>query len=416
MQKAELTALALSTLSMLLALSPLFHAYTPLMASKELYVEEYILSYRLTVAYHNRGNRTLALSDYDVAVPLFFSNELQEVELTWSSYPVGFVFMDPDGNRWAVLDVPDKVLVPGESLSFSVEYRITSREGEAPDISVEASGTLNQIPNSLREDYCGPAACWQTDFQPLRELAFNLSYGKEKVLEIVASFVSWIHSNIRYESYDMPRYPNETYLSRKGDCDDQANLFITLCRIVGIPAYLQLGCIYVPEATPRLYRSWEGHCETYVRSIGWHGWAVVYVPPWGWLPVDLTACMGLEEDPLNAIRTAIAWSQHTIMAAEIKVTDYIALSRSYREKVIHSGLHIREEEELKFVKKITSTTYPVRLYKQLLIYLTISVLVLGLTALGVAIYLLRRSRRAEVPAVVYPGQPGLAIRRSRLAS
>ena len=403
MQKAKLTALALSTLSMLLALSPLFHAYTPLMASKELYVEEYVLSYRLTVAYHNRGNRTLALSDYDVAVPLFFSNELQEVELTWSSYPVEFVFMDPDGNRWAVLDVPDKELVPGESLSFSVEYRITSREGEAPDISVEASGTLDQIPSSLKEGYCGPAACWQTDFQPLRELAFGLSSGKEKVLEIVASFISWIHSHIRYESYDMPRYPNETYLSRKGDCDDQANLFITLCRIVGIPAYLQIGCIYLYPLLGR-HRffsgsAWDGHVIYSSLDVGWHGWAVVYVPPWGWLPVDLTASYGIEEDPLNAIRNAIYWAWVTILYREVKTIDYISEAYEAKEYVLESGLYIHEDEEMRLIGK---TTVPKpgltgKLAREIILYMGITVAVVGASAISVAIIMSRRAGKEEGP-------------------
>ena len=378
--------------------------------------EDYVFLYKLNVTYTNEGPGSWELSDAELAFTMFMNTSWQRARLIWSSRPVKRIEMDVDGNLWAIISVPDRVLGPGESVRISLKFEIITSPRDPPPITRLESGDLDDIPSWLKRAYCGRAACWLTEDEELRDLAFRLAEGKTKVLDILAAFIKWIHEEITYVAHEVPFYPNETYMYKEGDCDDQANLLITLCRIVGIPAYLQLGCIYVPEATPRLYRSWEGHCETYVRSIGWHGWAVVYVPPWGWLPVDLTACMGLEEDPLNAIRTAIAWSQHTIMAAEIKVTDYIALSRSYREKVIHSGLHIREEEELKFVKKITSTTYPVRLYKQLLIYLTISVLVLGLTALGVAIYLLRRSRRAEVPAVVYPGQPGLAIRRSRLVS
>ena len=403
MQKAGLTALVLSVLSVLLALSPFFHTYVPLLAEDELYVEEYILSYRLTVTYYNGGNRTLTLSDYDVSVPLFFSNELQEVELTWSSYPIKGVFMDPDGNRWAILKVPDRELVPRESLSFSVEYRITSRTGEAPDISIEASGMLDQIPGSLKERYCGPAACWQTDFQPLRELAYNLSYGKEKVLDIVASFIRWIYANIRYMSYDMPRYPNETFLSRKGDCDDQANLFITLCRIVGIPAYLQIGCIYM---YPLLGRhkvfsgsAWDGHVVYSSVDVGWHGWAVVYVPPWGWLPVDLTASYGLEEDLLNAIRNAIYWAWVTILYREIKTTDYISEAYEAKRYVLENDLYIYEDEEMRLIGRTTAPRPDLtsKLARELIFYMSITVAVIGASAISVAIILSRGAREQEEP-------------------
>lgn len=56
--------------------------------------------------------------------------------------------------------------------------------------------------------------------------------------------------------------------SLKGDCGVQALLFITLCRIVHIPARWQAG----------LYIGKEG--------IGNHDWAMFYVAPYGWLYAD----------------------------------------------------------------------------------------------------------------------------------
>lgn len=54
----------------------------------------------------------------------------------------------------------------------------------------------------------------------------------------------------------------------KGDCGVQALLFITLCRIVGIPARWQSGLYVDPE------------------YIGCHDWAMFYVEPYGWLFAD----------------------------------------------------------------------------------------------------------------------------------
>lgn len=53
----------------------------------------------------------------------------------------------------------------------------------------------------------------------------------------------------------------------KGDCGIQASLFITLCRIAGVPARWQAG-LYVCDMT------------------GNHDWAEIYIAPFGWLPVD----------------------------------------------------------------------------------------------------------------------------------
>jgi transglutaminase-like putative cysteine protease len=56
----------------------------------------------------------------------------------------------------------------------------------------------------------------------------------------------------------------------KGDCGVQAILFITLCRMAGIPARWQSG-LYVTG----LY-------------TGPHDWAEFYVEPWGWVFADLS--------------------------------------------------------------------------------------------------------------------------------
>ena len=54
----------------------------------------------------------------------------------------------------------------------------------------------------------------------------------------------------------------------KGDCGIQAILFITLCRIVGIPARWQSGLVVNPN------------------RIGCHDWAEFYIEPFGWIFAD----------------------------------------------------------------------------------------------------------------------------------
>jgi hypothetical protein len=64
----------------------------------------------------------------------------------------------------------------------------------------------------------------------------------------------------RYGGY--PKWGTGTYDDKRGDCDDQSILFISLCRAAGIPAMLEIGALYDVQMD-----RWEGH-----------GWANVYIP------------------------------------------------------------------------------------------------------------------------------------------
>jgi len=59
---------------------------------------------------------------------------------------------------------------------------------------------------------------------------------------------------------------------KRGDCASKANLFISLCRMNGIPARVQGGWRVEPNG---------GHSQ--------HSWAQVYFESLGWLPVDADA-------------------------------------------------------------------------------------------------------------------------------
>ena len=68
--------------------------------------------------------------------------------------------------------------------------------------------------------------------------------------------------------FTLPQQVEFTALNRKGDCGLQALLFITMCRIAGIPARWQSGLYATPQ------------------SIGCHDWAQFYLEPYGWLYAD----------------------------------------------------------------------------------------------------------------------------------
>jgi transglutaminase-like putative cysteine protease len=152
-----------------------------------------------------------------------------------------------------------------------------------------------------------------------------------RVLTILRLIIRWIASNILYSPAEFPRYPNETFSLGLGDCDDQSNLLIAFCRLLGIPAYLQLGCIYSPYYN-QTSRFWSERLSIRQVKVSWHGWAMVYIPPWGWLPVDPTCVSGLilRVDQLNAITSSAVIQYYTFQYMNIVVTDYIAETRSLK--------------------------------------------------------------------------------------
>ncbi|MCB5950742.1 transglutaminase domain-containing protein [Enterococcus sp. BWT-B8] len=84
----------------------------------------------------------------------------------------------------------------------------------------------------------------------------------------------FITTNVKYsfmrEYFTIDNISEYAAVNLKGDCGVQAILFITLCRMAGIPAKWQSG-LYVSQ-----------------YYTGCHDWAQFYVEPYGWIFADLS--------------------------------------------------------------------------------------------------------------------------------
>ena len=87
----------------------------------------------------------------------------------------------------------------------------------------------------------------------------------KKIYEYICRNVPWTSPD--YSSADC--LADNIAKLKRGDCGSKAFLFVALCRLNGIPARLQGGW---------LTRPFKGHTQ--------HGWAQMYVEPYGWLTVD----------------------------------------------------------------------------------------------------------------------------------
>ena len=313
-------------------------------ASSQQQTEAFTIRMDVTYSNPHGGKNIWNFTEEDRTIGLFMNNAWQTVELLDVSLPLETTNLDEDGNPIAVLRLQKPGLKPGESLSFSATFQASSGPRLIPEISEGKSETLDKIPADLKKKYCSKADTWQVDNPDLRLLASSLIMRSEtRPLTIVKDFIIWIKHNIGYFVNEVPSYPNETFASRKGDCDDQAILLVTLCRIVGIPAYLQVGCIYQPtrERTSETY--WNGQVTDVLTQIAWHGWAVAYIPPWGFLPIDLTY-VGNFSDPLNAIKAGAVTLRDTIQYMNVSQSDYIARTRRNKEFLEENSFYIFMED------------------------------------------------------------------------
>ncbi len=117
----------------------------------------------------------------------------------------------------------------------------------------------------------------------LRELStYALGFAARQdhdVVETLKDINQTIHSDYAYvpQSTSLATTPWQVFTSRRGVCQDFANLFICLARLLDIPARYRVGYIY----TGRMYADAR-------QGDASHAWVEVYLPRIGWRGFDPT--------------------------------------------------------------------------------------------------------------------------------
>jgi hypothetical protein len=292
-------------------------------------------SYKTTYTFENRGEEPYFLVEDDTEVPLFIDNNWQRVTIIDSSHEILEELPDEDGNPVGYMDLPSEIQAGG-TLVFSIEYLLESGGMDNPQIDPANSGEIIDIPQRLVEIYTAETETFRRN-EEIEALALEIAAGRTDVLEIVIDILDWVVTRVTYHNFEVPMYSDETLEDLQGDCDDQAILMISMLRSLGIPAFLQIGVVF-SESISSETTSWEGHLTFIQEGVGWHGWAMVYVPPWGWIPIDLT--LTNSKDPLDMIQSAPEYASNIVTAFNISEQQYIGGSRSSREILVSSDIYI----------------------------------------------------------------------------
>lgn len=185
------------------------------------------------------------------------------------------------GAQFAPADAPQRCVFwqakAGDG-PFAVTYRYRIR-AEYRDLYNETYADAQQP--LLREDLQPQAP--HMEFTPyLRALCADITAGCTDALQKARAIYDYVttNTNYRYQPAYAVMWPIAENCARThmGDCGVMALLFITLCRIAGIPARWQSGLYVKPD------------------HAGCHDWAMFYVAPYGWLWADCSFGSGAHRE------------------------------------------------------------------------------------------------------------------------
>ena len=158
--------------------------------------------------------------------------------------------------------------------------------GQAPDDLApdrrQSFIPLNMMPwqRTMMEPYLLPPELPETQINELMIYAMSFAERNGRhLMDTLNDINGTIYRDYRYVpgSTSLRTTPFEVYASREGVCQDFANLFICLARLLGVPARYRMGYVY----TGAKY-------ENKMQSDASHAWVEIYIPYIGWRGFDPT--------------------------------------------------------------------------------------------------------------------------------
>lgn len=153
---------------------------------------------------------------------------------------------------------------------FSVAYRFTS-SAEWFDLKEEQMRPYH-TESDLYKKYTAESAAHVLFTPAIRHLSGHIAGNGDSPLQKVRKIFTYINDAYPWASAreysTVPNIPEYVIDNRHGDCGMVSLLFITLCRLNGIPAKWQSGFMLHPG------------------GVNLHDWAEVYFEGVGWVPVD----------------------------------------------------------------------------------------------------------------------------------
>jgi len=128
--------------------------------------------------------------------------------------------------------------------------------------------------------YLNPVELPDTQLQELTDYAMSMvQRNKFDLMETLFAINLSLYHDFQYVPgcTTLDTTPYQVYVTRRGVCQDFANLFITMARLLGIPARYVCGYLYTGN-----------NAGTRAQSDASHAWVQLYIPHIGWKDFDPT--------------------------------------------------------------------------------------------------------------------------------
>jgi transglutaminase-like putative cysteine protease len=225
------------------------------------------------------GARTLALK-CSAALPE--SNPRQDVTLEWIS-PGGRVIRDAFGNLLLVVERPE--LASGDSFDVSWRARVRLRAGIHQVDPTRLSSPL-AIPEDVVLRYLGDGEAYGLANEAMKGLAEQAQAAASDSLDLAFRLNEIVRDHLSYERDGSWDPAPKVWQRGSGSCSEYHFVFACLCRNAGLP------CRYVGASALR-----SGD-DDYVDTV-FHRWSEVWLPGYGWYPVDVSRNDCEDGGPVN---------------------------------------------------------------------------------------------------------------------
>ena len=199
-------------------------------------------------------------------------NQREVKDLEYSPKPTDNFIEADNGNRicyWNLsneLENKDSITVIRKFTYTAYDYRPKINKNIVDD-------NWNKIPLKIKKFY--------TKSENLLELtpaivktAKQITDNIKNPLDKAHAIYKWVRDTMKYVYPPKERGAAAALKTCTGDCGQYSALFIALARAVGIPARQQSGFMFMPD------------------NKGYHVWSEIYLPGYGWEPVDATKSDG----------------------------------------------------------------------------------------------------------------------------
>lgn len=172
---------------------------------------------------------------------------------------------------------------PHESTEVGFDCDVVIHPDHRIRLDSDRIGKLADIPQEIRTKYTADLrAVYDLGSRRVRETAEKLGQPHANLLDKVMAFHDFV-ARMKYKRDKRWDSASVALKRMNGSCSEFSFLFCALCRSAGIPTRFAGGT----SCRHKKGKPWPAVDKVY------HRWAEIYLPPYGWVPFDVTRNRGI---------------------------------------------------------------------------------------------------------------------------